>query len=159
MARVASRQRALKSRTSVLDPVEQEQRQDQKDVAQVEAKLANQKADDKLQVVDVLEGKEWIISQSLTQSFGMKTIEHFKGDVSLIPKWRFSRRYLGEKTILVDLFRKQKDYDAADVEARRKLVNKLGGHYAALGPGHSRLPHKDKALREKYPSLVEQLGL
>ena len=130
---------------------------DANDVAVVEAKLAQQAQANTLAIVDILEGKEYVISQSLTQSFGKVAIAYFNGDVDSMPRYRFTRRYLGNEVILVDLFRRQSDYDRADVEIRRKLVHELGGRYAAAGPGHSRLPHKEKSLREKYPSISEQL--
>ena len=71
---------------------------------------------------------------------------------------RFSRWYFGiAGGVVVDLFKTQKEYNAADVEGRRKLAHKYGSRYAALGPKHSRYPLGDAKLRALYPSMVEQL--
>jgi hypothetical protein len=126
------------------------QRQDE---AKVRAKVAEQKANDPIsQPLDF--GQFWA-QVSPTQIWGRKWIDHFKGPG---PKMRFSRWYLGHK-IIVDTFLTDKLYKEADVEARRSIVNEMGFKYAALGPQHSVKPHERPQLREKFPSLVEQLGL
>ena len=141
-----------------LDPEKKEDAQDARDVANVQAKLADQAASNKLAIVDRLNGLEFVVDQSISQAFGNAVVKHFGGNADMIPHYRFSRRYIGAPTvILVDLFRRQQDYDKADVEGRRLLVHAFGGRYAAAGPGHSRMPHKEKSLREKYLSIHEQL--
>jgi hypothetical protein len=108
--------------------------------------------------VEELAGREWLPAQSLAQAFGQAAIDFYQGDVDAMPRWRFARRYLGPEVVVIDTFRTEKAYEAAQVDERRRVVTALGGRYAALGPFHTRLPYADKTLRAKYPSMVEQLG-
>lgn len=140
------------------EPKTAEEAQDAAQEASLTERADARAAADKIGQVPELAGREWVPTNSLTQAFGQAAIDFYKGDVPAMPRWRFARRYLGEQVILVDTFRTQKEYDEAQVEERRRVVTALGGRYAALGPFHTRLPHNDKTLRDKYPSMVEQLG-
>ena len=100
---------------------------------------------------DFMDHAPFVTDQSTTQIWGLKSAPE--------PVYNFSRWYwMVKQNAVVDLFKKQEDYDAADVEGRRALAHKYGTRYAALGPNHSRAPHSDPKLRKLYPSLVEQLA-
>jgi hypothetical protein len=134
-----------------------ESRQDKADEAKVQAQVEDHKAKDP--VSEPIEYGQFVQSQSISQCFGQAAIDYYRGDADAMPRWRFSRRYLGRK-IIVDLFYTQRAYDNAQVEQRRALCKHFGYAYAALGPAHSVYPHPDPEMRKKMPpSQVEQLGL
>jgi hypothetical protein len=155
--RAASRSKVLPLKDSPKKADDAESAKDKADIAAAAQKETDRKAADKISQVPALEGQNYALDQSLTQCFGMEVIKHFKGQVDKIPTWRFGRWYFGAK-VVVDTFRTQSAYDAAGVEKRRELVHTFGGRYAALGPSHTRLPHADKGLRARFPSLVEQIA-
>jgi hypothetical protein len=118
---------------------------DRADEATLEQKQAEERATDK--IGSVLDYGPYVVDQSPTQVFGAAVIEHFKGDVSRIPKWLFKRWYFRDR-IIVDMFHNKRAYIEADVEARRALAKKFKVRYAALGPSMS-----------YRTDLPEQLGL
>ena len=122
--------------------------------ADVEAALAAMRAADKF--AEVMDNAPYASEQTPIQIWGVKAAAE--------KQYRFSRWYfMAPNSAIVDLFMRQDLYDAADVEERRALALKYGTRYAALGPQHSRHPFpgskpEDKARREKFPSLTEQLA-
>jgi len=109
--------------------------------------MAQARADDKF--LDVVGSADFVTDQVPTQIWGLKAVND--------PPYKFSRWYFRDK-VLLDLFLTQEAYDAAEVEQRRALARGRGFRYAALGPMHSREPHKDAKLRAQYPSAREQLA-
>ena len=170
-SRTSARRPATASRNiAVLTPDRPRTRQDavneetRRDEAVVAAKEADRKAQDAIGEPKGIDYGSFARGESVTQAFGEPVVRHFGGDLSRLPKWRFKRRYFGQR-IIVDTFDTEKLYDEADVEGRRKLCKAMNYRYAALGPRHSVFPHKGaspeetKELRAKWPSQVEQLGL
>lgn len=138
-------------------PQDDEDARNSAEAAEITEKVESVKKADKINQVALLADGKYSIDQSLTQTFGMVAIDHYNGDVPSMPKWMFKRVYFALR-VIVDTFRTEAEYNRADVEERRALAKKLGWNYAALGPNHSREPHMDAILRQKYPSMVEQLG-
>ena len=103
-----------------------EDAQDRADIAKLEQRQAEAQAMDKIGTV--VGYGPYDTDQSPTQVFGMAAIK--------APEWRFSRWYFRDK-IIVDLFRTRQAYQAAEVEARRRMAKKHGVRYAALGPSMS----------------------
>ena len=119
--------------------------------AECEAKIEELRASDKLG--EIMDHAPYVEDQSITQVWGLKAA----GDA--VAGYVFKRWYfMGKDNAIVDTFMTEELYDAADVEGRRKLAHKYGTRYAALGPMHSRYPHKDAKLRKEYPSMQEQLA-
>ena len=154
----ATRQKALRLSQDHprAKPADEEEAQDRADEEAVKDKVQAKKTADKIGQVEEIEHAPYASDQSVTQCFGMPIIEAYGGKVEDLPRFHFKRWYFGLK-IIVDTFRSDKEYEAAQVEERRALAHKFGHRYAALGPFHSRYPHGDPEMREKYPSLVEQL--
>lgn len=108
---------------------------------------------------EVMQNAPFASYQCPTQIWGVKAAAEKQ---YVFTRWYF----MAKDNVIVDLFEKQEQYDAADVEARRALARKYGTRYAALGPRHSRFPvaipknekAADKAIRLSLPSLVEQLA-
>lgn len=111
-----------------------EDAQDRADIAKMEQRIAETKAQDKIGTV--VGYGPCFYDQSPTEVFGPGLVAACKNDVSKIPNWRFSRWYFRDK-IIVDLFRTKQAYAAADVKARRRMAKKHGVKYAALGPSMS----------------------
>ena len=122
----------------------------------MEQRIELDRALDKIGSIDEIEHTACAFDQSPSQCFGGQVIIDY-GGTDTLPAYSFSRWYFGKK-IIVDLFMTEEKYNAADVEGRRKMAQRYGFKYAALGPKHSRYPLKDAAQRKKYPSLVEQLA-
>lgn len=115
----------------------------------VEARIEEIRAEDK--IGEVLHHAPFVSCQSPVQVWGVK----IKGQV---PPYIFGRWYFrASENCIVDTFYGQQEYDAADVEGRRKLAHSMGTRYAALGPKHSRYPIKDPKVKNPLPSMVEQL--
>ena len=135
--RAAASSRVLTSKTTGAgerDLESEEARQAQADISRIEQdKAAAQEAD---KIGSVVDYGPHITDQSPTQVFGMALIDACKGDVKRIPAWRFKRWYFRDK-IIIDFFSRQQEYDAAQVEARRKMAHQFKFKYAALGPGMS----------------------
>jgi hypothetical protein len=134
----ASHGKALTIRTGDepgLDSLEgRESGQDAADIARMEQRIAEAKAQDKIGTV--VGYGPCFYDQSPTEVFGPGLVAACKNDVSKIPDWRFTRWYSRDR-IIVDLFRTKGAYAAADVEARRRMAKKHGVRYAALGPSMS----------------------
>jgi hypothetical protein len=92
-----------------------------------------------------LDKKCWVYDQVPTQVVP-DLIAKVGGDITKIPKYRFGRRSTAG-LLVIDTFRDQRSYDAADVEGRRAWCKSYGVKYAALGPKHS------------LNDLIPQLGL
>lgn len=103
-----------------------EDAQDRADIEKLEQRKLEAQAMDKIGTV--VGYGPYDTDQSPTQVFGMAAIK--------APEWRFSRWYFRDK-IIVDLFRTRQTYQAAEVEARRRMAKKYGVRYAALGPSMS----------------------
>lgn len=131
-----------------LDKGEADQQAYNESKAEIDANLAALRAADKLG--ETMDFAPFVTDQSPTQIWGAKAAAELQCSFS---RWYF----MAKANAVIDLFPKQELYDGAGVEARRAMAHKYGTRYAALGPKHSRAPHKDPKLRKQYPSLVEQL--
>lgn len=156
MSRAAIRKELHARTPEERTPEEARSAKDAADVALAEEAEAERKENDL--VGEPLNWSAFVLDQNVAQCFGQAVIDDNGGDVSALPKWRFRRRYLGVK-VIVDLFQTRGQYEAAQVEERRKMCSRYGFRYAALGPDHSVYPIEDKARRAKFPSLIEQLGI
>jgi len=133
------------------DPDAEEKRQFQQSEKDFKAKMDEIRSKDKIS--EPLEYAPYATNQTPAQVWGFKL--QAADDTY---RFRFSRWYFGiPGGVIVDLFKTQKEYDAANVEKRREIAHKYGSRYAALGPRHSRYPLNDVKLRKLYPSMVEQL--
>ena len=151
-SKAASMQKTLPVRhpgESPETPEEQEKREFDRSEQHFKAKMDEIRAKDK--IGEVLDYAPFATNQTPAQIWGFKLKEE-----DCASPIRFCRWYFGNG-VVVDFFRTQKEYDAANVEVRRALVHKYGGRYAALGPRHSRYPLPDPKMRAKYPSMTEQL--
>lgn len=156
MGRPASLQKVLPVRQAPAPTTKDAERiADRASEGAAAAREAQRKAEDPAGLV--LDHSPFARDQSVTQAFGGQVISDLGGTEKL-PRWRFSRFYFTHKAIM-DLFPTQRGYDEAQVEERRAMAKRYGFRYAALGPNHSVLPHADKALRAKYASAAEQLGI
>ena len=103
-----------------------ERTQDDADISKLEQRQALARAADK--IGSVVGYGPYDTDQSPTQVFGPAALA--------APDWRFSRWYFRDRMI-VDLFRTRAAYEAAGVEARRRMAKKHKVKYAALGPSMS----------------------
>jgi hypothetical protein len=128
---------------------EAEKRAHDESQAEIDQNLEALKTADKFG--EMMDHAPFVMNQSPTAIWGVKA----SGE----KQYNFTRWYfMAKDNVVLDLFLTHEAYDAAEVEKRRDLARRFGTRYAALGPMHSRLPHKDAELRKQFPSLVEQIA-
>ena len=121
------------------DRSELEAAEEARDLAHIEERTQADK------ISKFMDKKCWVYDQIPTQVVP-DLISKLGGDTTKIPKYRFGRRSTAGP-LVIDTFRDQRSYDAADVEGRRAWCKTYGVKYAALGPKHS------------LNDLIPQLGL
>lgn len=130
-------------------PEQAEKKAYERSKQEFEDKMAELRAQDK--IGEMMDHSTYVTDQSPTGVWGVKAAAE---RICTFSRWYF----MVKDNAIIDTFMTQALYDAADVEARRAMAHRYGTRYAALGPSHSRLPHKDAKLRKLFPSMMEQLA-